>query len=69
MSSSSPTATFAPAARNGAGWELCLAALDAKARGERFEGPHTGAEAPWKEIYRAYVDAGVPSGAPVPGQD
>lgn len=57
------------AARNGAGWELCLAALDAKARGERFEGPHTGAEAPWKEIYRAYVDAGVPSGAPVPGQD
>ncbi|WP_261720249.1 SRPBCC family protein [Streptomyces sp. FZ201] len=57
------------AARNGAGWELCLAALDAKARGERFEGPHAGAEAPWKEIYRAYVDAGVPSGAPVPGQD
>ncbi|MFF4504388.1 SRPBCC family protein [Streptomyces sp. NPDC001401] len=57
------------AARNGAGWEVCLAALDAKARGERSEGPHAGAEAPWKEIYQAYIDAGIPSGAPVPGMD
>ncbi|WP_081235946.1 SRPBCC family protein [Streptomyces viridosporus] len=55
------------AARNGAGWEVCLAALDARARGERFDGPHAGAEAPWKELYAAYVTAGVPSGAPVPG--
>lgn len=57
------------AARNGAGWEVCLTALDAHARGERFEGPHAGAEAPWKEIYAAYIDAGIPSGAPVPGLD
>ncbi|MFJ1602290.1 SRPBCC family protein [Streptomyces sp. NPDC088253] len=57
------------AARNGAGWEVCLAALDAKARGERVEGPHAGATAPWKEIYARYVEAGVPSGAPVPGMD
>ncbi|MFJ4466605.1 SRPBCC family protein [Streptomyces sp. NPDC089424] len=56
------------AARNGAGWEVCLAALDAKARGERSEGPHAGSEAPWKGFYQAYVDAGVPSGAPIPGQ-
>ncbi|MGW1543823.1 SRPBCC family protein [Streptomyces sp. NPDC002309] len=57
------------AARNGAGWEVCLAALDAKARGERFEGPHAGAGAPWREIYQGYIEAGIPSGAPVPGQE
>ena len=57
------------AARNGAGWEVCLTALDTWARGERSEGPDTGAGAPWKEFYRAYIDAGVPSGAPVPGLD
>ncbi|MFC3572212.1 SRPBCC family protein [Streptomyces yaanensis] len=55
------------AARNGAGWEVCLTALDAKARGERFEGPHAGPSAPWKEYYEGYVEAGVPSGAPIPG--
>ncbi|MEU6607709.1 SRPBCC family protein [Streptomyces shenzhenensis] len=55
------------AARNGAGWEVCLAALDAMARGEAFTGPHAGASAPWKEFYAAYLAAGVPSGAPVPG--
>ncbi|WP_406463676.1 SRPBCC family protein [Streptomyces sp. NBC_01622] len=57
------------ASRNGAGWEVCLAALDAKARGERAEGPHAGAGAPWKEFYDGYLAAGIPSGAPVPGLD
>ncbi|MFI6273792.1 SRPBCC family protein [Streptomyces sp. NPDC050988] len=57
------------AARNGAGWEVCLSALDAHARGASFGGPHAGADAPWQEVYRAYVEAGVPSGAPVPGLD
>ncbi|MFI9600295.1 SRPBCC family protein [Streptomyces sp. NPDC052043] len=57
------------AARTGAGWEVCLAALDARARGERFEGPHGGAHISWKACYEAYIAAGVPSGAPVPGQD
>jgi len=57
------------AARNGAGWDVCLAALDAHARGESPDGPHAGAGAPWQEVYRAYVEAGVPSGAPVPGLD
>ncbi|GAA2278855.1 hypothetical protein GCM10010234_14260 [Streptomyces hawaiiensis] len=57
------------AARNGAGWEVCLAALDTRTRGEEATGPHAGADAPWKELYAAYVAAGVPSGAPVPGLD
>lgn len=57
------------AARNGAGWEVCLSALGAKARGERFEGPHAGMSTSWKEYYEGYVRAGIPSGAPVPGAD
>ncbi|WP_371563702.1 SRPBCC family protein [Streptomyces canus] len=51
------------AARNGAGWDVCLAGLDARAHGRSLEEPQ------WKELYQAYVDAGVPSGAPVPGMD
>jgi uncharacterized protein YndB with AHSA1/START domain len=49
------------AARNGAGWDVCLARLDARARDEHPAGPD------WKELYQAYVDAGIPSGAAVPG--
>ncbi|MEV6835670.1 SRPBCC family protein [Streptomyces sp. NPDC051133] len=55
------------AARNGAGWEVCLAALDAMARNEAPAGPHSGASPAWKEFYDGYLGAGVPSGAPVPG--
>ncbi|MFF2362892.1 SRPBCC family protein [Streptomyces sp. NPDC058122] len=57
------------AARNGAGWEVCLAALDRTVRGEPAEGPRAGGIAAWREIYEDYVAAGVPSGAPVPGAD
>ncbi|MEV2190254.1 SRPBCC family protein [Streptomyces phaeochromogenes] len=57
------------AARNGAGWEVCLSALDEHARGASTDGPHAGAGAPWQDVYRAYVEAGVPSGAEIPGQD
>ncbi|MGC0398297.1 uncharacterized protein YndB with AHSA1/START domain [Streptomyces sp. SAI-126] len=49
------------AARNGAGWDVCLARLDARARDEHPGGPD------WEGLYQAYVDAGIPSGAAVPG--
>ncbi|PWI13722.1 toxin [Streptomyces sp. Act143] len=52
------------AARNGAGWEVCLGALDRYA-----DGTATATRAPWKVFYDAYVNADVPSGAPVPGLD
>lgn len=51
------------AARNGAGWEVCLAAL------ERHADSSPGSRVPWKEFYDGYLAAGVPSGAPVPGLD
>ncbi|MBO1330584.1 SRPBCC family protein [Streptomyces sp. VRA16 Mangrove soil] len=52
------------AARNAAGWEVCLSALDRADRGG--SGP-AGPE--WKEVYDAYVLAEFPSGAPIPGTD
>ncbi|WP_327319914.1 SRPBCC domain-containing protein [Streptomyces sp. NBC_01235] len=52
------------AARNAAGWEVCLAALDVRAGNEG-----AGAAVRWETCYRAYVEAGFPSGAPVPGRD
>ncbi|MBC9724836.1 SRPBCC family protein [Streptomyces sp. TRM68367] len=55
------------AARNGAGWEVCLAALDARARGEDFEGAHAGHTPARDRCYAAYIETGIPSGAPVPG--
>ncbi|MET9499126.1 SRPBCC family protein [Streptomyces sp. NPDC006552] len=57
------------AARNAAGWEVCLTALDAADRGAAPDGAHAGAVAPWKELYDAYRAAGFPSGAPVPDLD
>ncbi|MFE6887041.1 SRPBCC family protein [Streptomyces sp. NPDC057694] len=53
------------AARNAAGWEVCLNALDAADRGE----PQAPSQPAWKELYDAYITAEFPSGAPVPGLD
>jgi uncharacterized protein YndB with AHSA1/START domain len=57
------------AARNAAGWEVCLDALTAHAEGRAFEGPHSSPNAPWEIRYEQYLAAGVPSGAPIPGRD
>ena len=55
------------AARNAAGWAVCLAELDKHVDGGSADGPHSATAEPWQEHYAAYVAAGVPSGAPVPG--
>jgi uncharacterized protein YndB with AHSA1/START domain len=55
------------AARNAAGWDICLLALDAHAAGDAVEGPHAGTRPAWNERYEEYRAAGLPSGAPVPG--
>ncbi|MBV9920433.1 MAG: SRPBCC family protein [Pseudonocardia sp.] len=55
------------AARNAAGWTVCLAELDKHLGGAAAGGPHSDTAEPWQEHYAAYVAAGVPSGAPTPG--
>ncbi|MQY12561.1 hypothetical protein SRB5_26970 [Streptomyces sp. RB5] len=58
------------AARDAAGWDVCLDALTAALDGEEDPGPHhTGPTAAWRARYDAYIAAGVPFGAPVPGLD
>jgi uncharacterized protein YndB with AHSA1/START domain len=60
------------AARNAAGWEVCLDALEAHLDGatrtDGETGPHTEtSRARWREYYEEYVSVGMPDGAPVPG--
>lgn len=57
------------AARNAAGWHVCLAEMEKLLAGERADGPHSGTAEPWEPHYAAYVAAGLPDGAPIPGRD
>ncbi|MFC4530041.1 SRPBCC family protein [Sphaerisporangium dianthi] len=55
------------AARNAAGWSVCLAELDKHLAGAEAHGPHSATALSWKPLYEAYVASGMPSGAAVPG--
>ncbi|HEY3906347.1 MAG TPA: SRPBCC family protein [Streptosporangiaceae bacterium] len=55
------------AARNAAGWEVCLAELDKHVAGDVAAGPHAGTREAWRRHYDSYVAAGMPSGAEIPG--
>jgi len=54
------------AARNAAGWDICLGELDKYLAGEATDGPHSPTAKAWQPCYEAYVAAGLPSGAYVP---
>ncbi|CAM4169323.1 SRPBCC family protein [Streptomyces albus] len=54
------------AARNAAGWDVCLGELEKLLTGGAPTGPHGEAAGDWRARYDAYVAAGMPSGAPVP---
>ncbi|WP_369204685.1 SRPBCC family protein [Streptomyces sp. PU-14G] len=54
------------AARNAAGWEICLEELDALLTGGSPSGSHRGPTGDWQARYDAYVASGMPSGAPIP---
>ncbi len=55
------------AARDGAGWHVCLDRLDGLLAGD--DGPAaTGASGDWRGLYDEYQRRGVPAGAPIPGE-
>lgn len=54
------------AARNAAGWTVCVLELDKFLNGVPATGPHGGTTAPFEQIYQEFVRTGVPSGAPIP---
>lgn len=58
------------AARNAAGWSVCLAEFDKHIAGEVTAGPHdSDSIKQWRPLYESYVAAGVPSGAWIPDRD
>jgi uncharacterized protein YndB with AHSA1/START domain len=54
------------AARNAGGWHVCLAELAKRLDGVPSRGPHSEDTEPFEPVYQAHVDAGLPSGAPIP---
>jgi uncharacterized protein YndB with AHSA1/START domain len=51
------------AARDGAGWHVCLGRLE-----RRLAGADAGGREGWRELYDEYQRRGVPAGAPIPGE-
>ncbi|MEO3810180.1 SRPBCC family protein [Sphaerisporangium sp. B11E5] len=56
------------AARNAAGWTICLVELEKALAGGPAAGPHAETAVPWRPIYEEYVASGMPSGSPIPGE-
>ena len=54
------------AARNAAGWQVCLAELDKHLAGDVADGPHSASAVAWQPLYDAYVAEGMPAGAAIP---
>lgn len=55
------------AARNAAGWTVCLAELDKHVAGGHANGPHGDGAQAWRTWYESYIAGGMPSGAWLPG--
>jgi uncharacterized protein YndB with AHSA1/START domain len=55
------------AARNAAGWTVCLGELGKHLAGQQSDGPHSDSAESWRQLYDDYVAAGMPSGARIPG--
>jgi uncharacterized protein YndB with AHSA1/START domain len=55
------------AARDAAGWHVCLDRLAQRLAGGAGDAPGPEATGEWEEHYEAYQRRGVPAGAPVPG--
>ena len=55
------------AARNAAGWDVCLAELERYLAGGETAGPHGESALSWQDRYDHFVALGLPSGAAIPG--
>jgi uncharacterized protein YndB with AHSA1/START domain len=51
------------AARDSAGWHVCLDRLE-----RQLAGADAGGREAWRELYEEYQRRGVPAGAPIPGE-
>jgi uncharacterized protein YndB with AHSA1/START domain len=56
------------AARNAAGWHVCLEMLSRHLAGEPAAAPGSAPTEDWRELYEEYIERGFPSGAPIPSQ-
>lgn len=54
------------AARNAAGWHVCLGELAKSLDGADGTSPHGAQAQPWRPLYEAYLADGLPSGAHIP---
>jgi uncharacterized protein YndB with AHSA1/START domain len=54
------------AARDAAGWEMCLRRLERLLAGEDAEAPGIGPTPEWRDLYDKYVEEGLPAGAEIP---
>ncbi len=52
------------AARDGAGWHVCLDALERRVDGDEIERPYPPGD--WKGLYQEYERRGFPTGAVIP---
>ena len=59
--------TSEQAARDAAGWHVCLERLSELLSGDAGEAPGTEATSEWREHYKEYQRRGVPAGAEIPG--
>lgn len=57
------------AARNATGWTICLGELAKVVAGQPGAGPHSVDVPPFRPLYDAYIERGMPHGATVPGGD
>jgi uncharacterized protein YndB with AHSA1/START domain len=55
------------AARDAAGWHVCLDRLGAWLGGADAVAPGGGATQEWRSLYEGYAAAGLPTGASIPG--
>ena len=56
------------AARNAAGWHVCLDALETLLEHGKASAPTDEPTDRWRELYGEYIARGVPHGAPISGE-